>query len=95
MPEPQGYGSEGHMGKSAKLGGSDDAKTNAGEDLFEQRFLIDNYEAGVIIGKGGSNVKDLRTQSACFLSVLRIEADSKERILTIKVGSFSRQKESL
>jgi len=79
-----GYGVDGHHDKSAKLGQSDDAKTNVSK-MFELRLLIDNYEAGVIIGKGGSNVKDLRVQSSCFVSVLRSEAESKERVLTIKV----------
>lgn len=33
------------------------------EAMIEYRFLISNYEAGIIIGKGGSNVKVIRCVS--------------------------------
>lgn len=56
-----------------------------GEDgLIEIRVLIDNYEASVVIGKGGANVKAIRTGSNAFVSILRNDFQSKERILTLK-----------
>jgi len=59
-----------------------DAK--AGEPM-EIRVLIDNYEASVIIGKGGANVKTIRTGSGSFVSILKTESTmSKERVMTIK-----------
>lgn len=55
------------------------------DDLMEVRVLIDNYEASVIIGKGGSNVKNIRTQTNSFVSILKTDsAVSKERVMTIK-----------
>jgi predicted PilT family ATPase len=60
----------------------------AGEEaveLSEVRLLIDNFEASVIIGKGGDNVKAIRQETGTFVSVLRNDnKESKERILTIK-----------
>lgn len=54
-------------------------------ELLESRLLIDNYEASVIIGKGGENVKVVRTDSGAFVSILKTEsAVSKERVMTIK-----------
>lgn len=54
------------------------------DDLLEVRVLIDNYEASVIIGKGGSNVKAIRTESGAFVSILRNDFNSKERVMTLK-----------
>lgn len=50
----------------------------------EVRVLIDNYEASVIIGKGGSNVKQIRADSNAFVSILKNElSGSKERIMQV------------
>jgi predicted RNA-binding protein YlqC (UPF0109 family) len=67
--------------KKVKLEGKD----GTGEDaVLEIRVLITNYEAGVVIGKGGANVKAIREKSSAFISILKSEADSKERVMTIK-----------
>lgn len=55
------------------------------EELMEIRVLVDNYEAAVIIGKGGSNVKNIRTTSSAFISILKNDsATTKERVMTVK-----------
>lgn len=56
-----------------------------GPELQEVRVLIDNYEASVIIGKGGANVKKIRLDSNAFVSILKTEgAGSKERVMQVK-----------
>lgn len=55
-----------------------------GDDLLEIRVLIDNFMASVVIGKGGSNVKQVRTESGAFVSILKHDNPSKERIMTVK-----------
>lgn len=66
-----------------KIKGEDgEAKT---VDLMEIRVLIDNYEASVIIGKAGVNVKMVRTESTAFVSILKTDAQGcKERVMTVK-----------
>jgi heterogeneous nuclear rnp K-like protein 2 len=55
------------------------------DEMMEIRVLIDNYEASVIIGKGGSNVKNIRAESSAFVSILKNDSPvSKERVLTVK-----------
>lgn len=57
--------------------------------IYETRVLIDNFEASVIIGKGGANVKQIRIDSGAFVSILKNESSvSKERVMTIKVKHF-------
>merc|ERR1711957_1128521 len=53
--------------------------------LQEIRILIENPEASIIIGKGGANVKMIRSESEAFVSILKAENPSaKERVLTLK-----------
>jgi len=55
------------------------------DGLFEIRVLINNHEGSVIIGKEGSNVKAIRQQTNCYLSVKKVQVPTvKDRILTIK-----------
>merc|ERR1719512_123079 len=55
-----------------------------GEKLLETRILIDNYDASVVIGKGGTNVKQVRTESKAFVSILKHDGGStKERVLQV------------
>lgn len=62
--------------------GNKKAKT---DDLGEIRVLIDNYEASIIIGKGGANVKQVRADSGAFVSILKNDNNiSKERVMTVK-----------
>lgn len=60
------------------------ARTEDGSELQEIRVLIDNYEASVIIGKAGANVKKIRQDSSAFVSILKTEGSSKERVMQIK-----------
>lgn len=60
------------------------ARTEEGSELQEIRVLIDNYEASVIIGKAGANVKKIRQDSSAFVSILKTEGSSKERVMQIK-----------
>lgn len=59
-------------------------KMEGDDGLIEIRCLIDNYEASVIIGKAGSNVKRIREESSAFVSILRNDYNAKERVLTLK-----------
>jgi len=55
------------------------------DGLFEIRVLINNHEGSVVIGKEGSNVKNIRQQTNCYLSVKKVQVPTvKDRILTIK-----------
>lgn len=54
------------------------------EQKVELRVLISNAEAGVVIGKGGSNVKHIREQTSTYISILRSEGDARERVMSIQ-----------
>jgi heterogeneous nuclear rnp K-like protein 2 len=54
------------------------------DELQEVRVIVDNYEASVIIGKAGVNVKKIRLDSSAFVSILKTEGSSKERVMQIK-----------
>jgi predicted RNA-binding protein YlqC (UPF0109 family) len=60
------------------------ARVDGAADLQELRVLIDNYEASVIIGKGGANVKKIRVDSSAFVSILKSEGAAKERVMQVK-----------
>jgi len=64
--------------------GSTKKPRTEGDDLQEVRVIVDNYEASVIIGKGGANVKQIRLDSSAFVSILKTEGSSKERVMQIK-----------
>jgi len=53
-------------------------------ELQEVRVLVDNYEASVIIGRGGENVKKIRADTSAFLSILKSEGSGKERVMQVK-----------
>ncbi|KAI7825703.1 hypothetical protein BC939DRAFT_395971 [Gamsiella multidivaricata] len=48
------------------------------------RALVTTKEAGVIIGKSGKNVNEIREQSGAKLSISEIIPGASERILTVK-----------
>lgn len=55
------------------------------DSLQEIRVLVENTEAGCIIGKGGSNVQKIRSESGGFVSILKNEIPSaKERVMVLK-----------
>ena len=48
------------------------------------RCLLSTDVAGIVIGKGGANVKATREASGCFVSLSNNTMQATERILTIK-----------
>jgi len=57
---------------------------------MEIRVLVSNYEAGVIIGSKGSNVKSIREKTGTLVSILKSD-DMTERVMSIKgeVGALA------
>ena len=47
------------------------------------RMWFSNIEAGTIIGKGGANVKGVREQSGCKVSIAEMAPGSTERLVSI------------
>lgn len=69
--------------KKTKIEGEEESTETL--ELVETRILIENHEAGTIIGKGGSNVIKIRQDSKAFVSILKNESQtSKERVLVLK-----------
>lgn len=60
---------------------SSDAKTT------ELRVLLTNEEASVIIGRKGANATRIRTETAVFLTILKTDAPSPERLMVLKGSS--------
>lgn len=55
------------------------------DELQEIRVLVQNSEAGIIIGKGGSNVKKIRNDTGGFISFLKNEIPGcNERVMVLK-----------
>jgi len=53
----------------------------------QQRFLIDNAEVGVIIGKQGANVQRIRTEAHIYCSILKLKERARaarERVMVLK-----------
>lgn len=55
----------------------------AGGDVLTLRSLVSTKDAGVIIGKGGKNVAELRDQTAVKAGVSKVIAGVHERVLTV------------
>ena len=55
----------------------------AGQDTLTLRALVSTKDAGVIIGKGGKNVADLRDQTGVKAGVSKVTPGVHERVLTI------------
>jgi heterogeneous nuclear rnp K-like protein 2 len=55
----------------------------AGPDALTLRALVSTKDAGVIIGKAGKNVADLRDQTGVKAGVSKVVAGVTERVLTI------------
>ena len=54
-----------------------------GQDTLTLRALVSTKDAGVIIGKGGKNVADLRDQTGVKAGVSKVTPGVHERVLTI------------
>ena len=50
---------------------------------FTLRALVSSKEAGVIIGKGGKNVADLREATGCKAGVSKVVPGVQERVLSV------------
>jgi hypothetical protein len=61
----------------------------AGPDNLTLRALVSTKDAGVIIGKAGKNVADLREQTGVKAGVSKVVPGVHERVLTIS-GSVDR-----
>ena len=61
--------------------------TYCGVRLFQTKFVIPNSSAGVIIGKSGSYIKELKERSGAHVNVSH-KSDNPERIVTVS-GRFS------
>ncbi|KAI0080091.1 cytoplasmic protein [Panus rudis PR-1116 ss-1] len=55
----------------------------SGNDQLTLRALVSTKEAGVIIGKGGKNVADLREQTGVKAGVTKVIPGVHERVLTV------------
>jgi heterogeneous nuclear rnp K-like protein 2 len=54
-----------------------------GRDVLTLRALVSTKDAGVIIGKGGKNVADLREQTGVKAGVTKVVPGVHERVLSI------------
>ena len=54
-----------------------------GGDLLTLRSLVSTKDAGVIIGRGGKNVAELREQTAVKAGVSKVIPGVHERVLTV------------
>jgi heterogeneous nuclear rnp K-like protein 2 len=54
-----------------------------GRDVLTLRALVSTRDAGVIIGKGGKNVADLREQTGVKAGVTKVVPGVHERVLSI------------
>lgn len=55
----------------------------SGADILTLRALVSTKEAGIIIGKGGKNVADLREQTGVKAGVTKVIPGVHERVLTV------------
>ncbi len=55
----------------------------AGNEVLTLRALVSTKDAGVIIGKGGKNVADLREQTGVKAGVSKVIPGVHERVLTV------------
>jgi predicted RNA-binding protein YlqC (UPF0109 family) len=54
------------------------------ENLLAVRILLDMTDAGVVIGKGGANIKQFREESKAHLDIGQSVQGTKERIATLR-----------
>lgn len=63
--------------------GSRSSSPDNAHDTLTLRALVNTKEAGVIIGKGGKNVADLREQTGVRAGVSKVIPGVHERVLTV------------
>ena len=64
-------------------GGRSRSPSPSAHDTLTLRALVSSKDAGVIIGKGGKNVADLREQTGVKAGVSKIVPGAHERVLTV------------
>ncbi|KAG6337342.1 hypothetical protein ID866_1767 [Astraeus odoratus] len=68
---------------SASPAGSRSPSPSSGQDILTLRALVNTKEAGVIIGKAGKNVAELREQARVRAGVSKVTPGVHERVLTV------------
>lgn len=55
-------------------------------DVIEQRLLVSNEESSIIIGRKGSNVERVRSESYALVTILRstVHPNTGDRVMVIK-----------
>lgn len=55
-------------------------------DIIEQRLLVSNEESSIIIGRKGSNVERVRSESDALVTILRstVHPNTSDRVMVIK-----------
>ena len=71
-----------HPAKASPAASRSPSPTSA-HDVLTLRALVTTKEAGVIIGKGGKNVADLREQTGVRAGVSKVIPGVHERVLTV------------
>ena len=71
--------SDGNLPQSTSRSGS----PSAGQETLTLRALVGTKEAGIIIGKGGKNVADLREQTGVKAGVSKVVTGVHERVLSV------------
>ncbi|TVY35918.1 RNA-binding protein, partial [Lachnellula subtilissima] len=77
-------------GEELRLGPDGEPLPKTDEEYAESqltlRAIVSSKEAGVIIGKGGKNVADLRDETGCKAGVSKVVQGVHDRVLTIAGG---------
>ena len=79
------------VGEEGRLGPDGEPLPKTDEEYAESqltlRAIVSSKEAGVIIGKGGKNVADLRDETGVKAGVSKVVQGVHDRVLTIAGGS--------
>ena len=79
-----------NMGDEGRLGPDGEPLPKSDEEYAESqltlRAIVSSKEAGVIIGKGGKNVADLRDETGVKAGVSKVVQGVHDRVLTIAGG---------
>ncbi|KAJ1536579.1 RNA binding protein, heterogenous nuclear RNP-K like protein [Cladochytrium tenue] len=75
--------SPGHDVDGDSVSGGPEPAAAAGEPVITIRSLVSTKEAGVIIGKGGKNVAEVRQETGVKAGVSKVVAGVHERVLTV------------
>lgn len=62
---------------------SSDGNPSTSQETLTLRALVGTKDAGIIIGKGGKNVADLREQTGVKAGVSKVVSGVHERVLSV------------